>query len=186
MRLLLLAAPGAGKGTQAARLSRHFGIPIIATGDMLRHAVETGSPLGLRAREDVERGDLVPDEIIMELVLKRLTEVEAAGGWILDGFPRNLHQAMLAEHEGIVPDRAIYLRVSEEVAIQRMLSRSADQRRRDDVEATIRHRIEVFQRQTYPLCRFYAERGLLIDIDAEQPPDQVTAAILDKLAEVTR
>ena len=79
-----------------------------------------------------------------------------------------------------MPDRAIHLRVSEEVAIRRMLGRSADQRRPDDVEATIRHRIEVFQRQTYPLCRHYTERGLLIDIDAEQPPDQVTAAILDE------
>ena len=184
MRLLLLAPPGAGKGTQAVRLARHFGIGLIATGEMLRQAVGAGTPLGQKAGYFVERGDLVPDDLIIELVLDRLKAAQAGGGFVLDGFPRNLAQAVEAEQAGIVIDAAIYLEIGTAEAIRRVLGRSAQQQRADDVESTVRHRIEVFERQTYPLCRYYTERGVLIRVDAEQTPDQVTAFILERLAEL--
>jgi adenylate kinase len=183
LRLLLLASPGAGKGTQAARLTRYYGVEHIATGEMLRRAVEAGTPLGLLARNDIERGDLVPDDLVMELVLEGLKAL-AETGYILDGFPRNLRQALLAEEAGIVVDVAVYLEISRAEAIRRMLGRSGEHRRADDVEAVIRHRIHVFARETYPLCQFYDERGVLVPVDAEQPADRVTSLILERLAEL--
>jgi adenylate kinase len=182
MRLLLLGPPGAGKGTQAQRLSTHFGVEHIATGDLLRQAVAADTPLGQKAKSDMERGDLVPDELIMELVASRLTAAAERGGYILDGFPRTLRQALLAEEEGIGVDVAVHLDIDAETAVRRMLGRAASQHRADDLEGTIRHRIAVFERDTFPLCRYYRERGVLVDVDAGPPADEVTAAILRQLA----
>jgi adenylate kinase len=185
VRLLLLAPPGAGKGTQAHRLAEHFGIEHISTGDLLRQEVAAGTPFGLQAKEFLDRGDLVPDGLIRDMVVDRLIEADARGGFLLDGYPRNRAQAeqaqrMAAEH-GITLDGAIYLDVGRDEALRRILGRAGADGRTDDRADTVRHRLDVFDHATRPLAGYYRDRGLLIAIDGEQPVDQVTAEILDRL-----
>jgi len=190
MRLLLLAPPGAGKGTQAQRLSKHFGIEHISTGELLRQEVAAGTPIGLAVAEYVKRGDLVPDEIIFALVVDRVIEASRRGGYILDGFPRNLRQAeqarKVALELGVQIEAAIYIEVSREVAIARLLGRSSDEGRDDDNMAVILHRLEVFERETMPVVAYYQSLGILVQVNGEQPPDQATADILDRLAKLKR
>ncbi len=186
VRLLILAPPGAGKGTQAKRLSDRFGIEHISTGDLLRQEVASGTPLGLQAQEYLDRGDLVPDELIRDMVIDRVTAADARGGFLLDGYPRNLAQAeearRLAHDRGIDIGGAIYLDVGRDESLRRMLGRAAGQARGDDREETIRHRLDVYDRETRPLADYYRDRGLLLAVDGEQSPDQVTADILSQLA----
>jgi adenylate kinase len=189
MRLLLVAPPGAGKGTQADRLSAHFGIEHISTGDLLRQAVADGTPLGHAVKGYLERGDLVPDTVIFDMILDRVVAASAKGGYLLDGFPRTLEQAeqarRIALDLGVAVQAAIYLEVSHDESIRRLLGRAGQQGRADDNEATILHRLEVFEKETLPLVAFYQTRGLLMRIDGERPVDQVTADILDGLARLT-
>ncbi|MDQ1377587.1 MAG: adenylate kinase [Acidimicrobiaceae bacterium] len=186
MRLLLLAPPGAGKGTQAKRLSQYYGIEHISTGDMLRREVAEGTPLGLEAKKYLDRGDLVPDELIREMVSERVTEADPKGGFLLDGYPRNLAQAeeasALARDQGITINGAVYLDVSSEELLRRLMARAGTESRSDDNEETIRHRIEVFENQTRPLADYFRERGLLISVDGEQPVEKVTHDIIESLA----
>jgi adenylate kinase len=181
-----LAPPGAGKGTQAQRLSEHFGIETISTGDMLRQEVADKTPCGLAAKEYLDRGDLVPDELIRDIVAARLREADAKGGFILDGYPRNLSQAeeasQMARDTGITIDGAVYLDVSPAELLRRLLGRSGEQSRSDDKEATIRHRLDVFDNLTRPLVDYFRERGLLISVDGEQPVETVTQDIIHQLA----
>lgn len=190
MRLLLLAPPGAGKGTQAKRLSQYYGIEHISTGDLLRKEVAAGTPLGRQAKEYLDRGDLVPDDLIRDMVVERVTEADAKGGFLLDGYPRNLAQAeesnRMARDQGITIDGAVYLDVSQEELLRRLLARAGTESRSDDNIDTIRRRLEVFHTQTRPLADYFRDRGLLISVDGEQPIEKVTSDIIGQLADRAR
>ena len=164
-RLIFLGAPGAGKGTQAKVLAKSHNIPHISTGDILRQAVADRSSLGLLAKSYMDRGELVPDSLIMGLIKDRLGQADAQNGWILDGFPRNLSQAQalndLLQEMQQNYDQVIYFEVSPDTLITRMLERG----RKDDNEATVRRRLEVYQEQTVPLIEFYRDINSLRAID---------------------
>jgi adenylate kinase len=186
MRLLMIAPPGAGKGTQAARISEHFGIEHIASGDLLREEVAAGTELGQQAKIYLDLGDLVPDDLVLAMISARVAEANRKGGFVLDGFPRNLQQAeaaqRLLEEQGATLDAVVFLDVSHDESLRRLLGRAGQQGRSDDEEQTIRHRLDVFETQTKPLVNYYEDRGLLIRIDGEQPVDKVTEEILKQLA----
>lgn len=177
--LVLLGPPGSGKGTQAARLTAKYRIPAIATGDILRAQVNVGTPLGRQVRSYLDRGELVPDQLVVDIIRHRLSEPDTEAGFILDGFPRTLPQAqaldaMLAELQRPL-DAVLYLQV-EGAALRERL----DQRhRRDDRPEIVDHRIDVFLEQTSPLIGYYRDQGKLRLIDGAQPPDLVAAAIDD-------
>jgi adenylate kinase len=186
VRLLLLAPPGAGKGTQGDRLAAWSGAEHIAAGDLLRAEAASGSEL---AREIVgyqSRGDLVPDRIVLDVVIPAVTAAAARGGFILDGFPRNIAQAVeaagLAARLGLILDAVIYLDAPEPVLIQRLLDRAAKEGRADDTADVIRHRFQVFAETTGALVPYYAERGILVRVNADQPPDAVSAEIEARLS----
>ena len=187
MRLILLGPPGAGKGTQAQRLVAKHGIVQLSTGEMLRAAVKAGTPIGLRAKDIMDRGDLVPDEVVVAIVSDRIDEPDARKGFILDGFPRTVAQAealeeMLAE-KGLRLDGVIELKVDEDILIRRIESRIAETLargealRKDDDPEVLKSRLEVYRRQTAPLIDFYREKGTLRAVDGMAPIDDVTAAI---------
>ncbi len=181
-RLIFLGPPGAGKGTQAQILSGIYEIPHISTGDILRTAVNYQTPLGDKAKAYMDRGELVPDDLILDLIKDRLLQSDAAKGWILDGFPRNVAQAkfldsLLTELD-LAADRVLYLAVPDEVLISRLLSRQ----RRDDNEATIRRRLEVYRRDTMPVIDFYQEQKILKTIDGNAPMKTVTSALKEAIA----
>jgi adenylate kinase len=177
MNILLLGPQGSGKGTQAKRISAEYGIPQIATGDMLRAAIASGTPLGLEVKPILDRGELVPDGLMIDLIRERLEEPDAAEGFVLDGFPRTMAQAdaldsMLREtgHELTV---VFALDVSDEIAKERLLRRASEQQRPDDAPEAIRTRLDLYHRETKPLIEHYrtlgdprrrdAERGLRRD-----------------------
>jgi adenylate kinase len=185
MRLVLLGPPGAGKGTQAARVACTFGCPHIATGDIFRANVAEGTGLGRAAQEYMDRGDLVPDELVIAMVMDRLAESDCDGGFVLDGFPRTVNQAEALDRrlgELAQPlEAALSFDVNEEELLRRLAGRAAAQHRADDVEQTIRYRLEVFAIKTRPLIDYYAHRGLLINLDAIGPIEVVTKRILAAL-----
>jgi adenylate kinase len=185
MRLLMLAPPGAGKGTQAARLAQHFNVEHIASGDLLRQEVKKGTELGRQVKEYLDRGDLVPDELVTDLILKKVMDAASRGGFVLDGFPRNVQQAEaayeVAKRNGVTLDGVINLQVPREELLRRLLERAGEEGRRDDREAVIRHRLDVYDRVTEPLIEYYKQRGILIPVDGNQPVEKVTEEILEKL-----
>lgn len=187
MRLLMLGAPGAGKGTQAARLARHFGIQHIASGDLLRREVADHSPLGLLVSSYLERGDLIPDDLMLDVITPR---IESAPGFVLDGFPRNLEQEEAAERRGLFDgrrlDAAVYLDVDADELLRRLLLRGGKEGRVDDREATIRHRLSLFDAETKPLIDCYRDAGVLLSVDGQQDADKVTRIILDQLELLSR
>jgi adenylate kinase len=179
----MVAPPGAGKGTQAKRLAEIYSIEHLASGDLIRHELAEGSDIGLAAREYVERGDLVPDHLVMRLVLDRAFIAAKKGGYVLDGFPRNRPQAeeayaMTGRHEDLTLDAVLHLEVARDVLRSRMLARAAVDDRTDDRAAVIDHRLEVYDRQTEPLLEYYRERGLLLSVDGERPVDEVTQLLV--------
>jgi adenylate kinase len=188
MRLLLIGPPGSGKGTQGGRLAERFGIEHLAAGDLLRAEVSSGSELGRAAQAVMERGDLVPDEMIIELVMPRVARAARGAGYLLDGFPRTVEQAVvarrLAEDLDAAPDAVLYLDVPREELMRRILARAETEGRADDNEETVRNRLKVFDEATSPLVDYYRERGLLHVIDADRTEDEVTAAILAALPAV--
>ncbi len=181
MRLLLLAPPGAGKGTQGERLAAWSGARHIAAGDLLRAEASAGSLLGREIAAYQARGDLVPDRIVVDVLTPAVVEAAARGGYVLDGFPRTLPQATaaaeLAASLGVELQAAVYLHAPEAVLTRRLLDRAGQGGRADDRSEVIRHRLEVYAEATAPLVAYYTERGILVAVDADQSPDSVTAAI---------
>ncbi len=186
MRLLLMGAPGAGKGTQAAILSARLGIPAISTGDIFRENSALGTPLGVEAQSYMDRGAYVPDELTNALIADRLARTDTDGGFLLDGYPRTTDQAdyldQLLAQRGQVLERVVNFRVDHEELIGRLLQRAIEQGRRDDTEAVIRRRQEVYAEETAPLLASYANRGILITIDGSGEVEDVARRALDALA----
>jgi adenylate kinase len=189
VRLLLLAPPGAGKGTQGERLAAWAGVRHIAAGDLLRAIVRAGGPLGDQIAAYQARGDLVPDQIVLDALTPVVVDAAARGGYILDGFPRTLPQAVaaaeLAVRLGVRLDAAIYLHAPDEVLKARLLARAGQGGRSDDTAGVIQHRLRVFAETTGPLVGYYTERGILVAVDADQEVDSVTAGIRARLAELS-
>jgi len=181
VRLLLLAPPGAGKGTQGERLATRYGVRHIAAGDLLRAEAQADTPADRQIAAYQARGDLVPDQIVLDALTPVVVAAAAHGGYILDGFPRTLPQAEaaaeLAARLGVTLDAAIYLYAPDEVLTRRLLDRAGQGGRADDVADVIQHRLQVFAETTGPLVPYYTQRGILVAVDADQPPDSVTADI---------
>ena len=185
-RFLLLGPPGAGKGTQAERLVKSLGIPQISTGDMLRAAVKAGTKVGREAKGFMERGELVPDAVVIGVAEERMRQPDAQQGFILDGFPRTAAQAealdaMLAKL-GVALERCVALTVDENELVARLLKRAEIEGRADDNETAIRTRMRVYREQTAPLVDYYRKRGVLREIDGLGTVDAVAARIEGALA----
>lgn len=192
MKLILLGAPGAGKGTQAEILCKKFGVPSISTGNILRAAIKDGTPTGVQAKSYIDAGQLVPDEVIIGILNERLAQSDCAKGYILDGVPRTIAQAQAMEESGIEIDAAVALEISEDEILRRMRGRRVCEacgssfnmeaipprvegicdncggkliQRQDDTPETVHKRLEVYHRETKPLVGYYAERGLLRTVD---------------------
>ena len=193
MNIVLLGAPGAGKGTQAAKLVEEFGTPHISTGDMLRAAVKAGTELGKKAKSFMDAGDLVPDDVIIGLVTERLGEPDTEKGFILDGFPRTSAQAVALDAElsklGRPLSAALLIDVDSEVIVKRLTSRRMCKdcgfigcggemyQRDDDNEATVRNRLDVYEKSTSPLIDYYRGCDLLVSIDGDRDPNVVYADV---------
>jgi adenylate kinase len=186
VRLLLLAPPGAGKGTQGERLAVWSGAEHIAAGDLLRAAAHGDTELGRQIAGYQASGDLVPDQIVFDVLMPAVTAAAARNGFILDGFPRNLAQATaaadIAAAHGFTLQAAIYLQAPESVLMERLLARARQEGRSDDTAEVIKHRFQVFAQTTGSLVPYYAERGILVTVNADQSPDDVTAEIKDRLS----
>ena len=217
MRIVLVGPPGAGKGTQAQFIASHLAIPKISTGDIFRYNVSQGTPLGRQAKEYMDRGDLVPDEVTIAMVRDRLSEDDAQAGFLLDGFPRNVPQAETLKKQLMDWDTrltvVLELVVDEDEVVRRLSGRRTCRRcervwhvmfdpptregicdacgrelfqRDDDREETVRHRLEVYKKQTAPLVAYYADEGILIGIDATGPVEEVTERALAALRPFAR
>ena len=185
-RMVLLGPPGAGKGTQAARIGERLGIPAISTGDIFRAHVAGSTELGRRARAYMDKGEYVPDSITNAMVADRLTEDDAASGFLLDGYPRTAAQVdalddMLSER-GEALDVVVEITADADAVVERLLGRAAEQGRADDTEPVIRRRLEVYAEATAPLAAIYEGRGLLLRVDGMGGIDEVTDRIMAALA----
>jgi adenylate kinase len=189
-RLVLLGPPGAGKGTQAARLAEELGVPAISTGDIFRANIKGGTELGRTAQEYSARGALVPDSVTNAMVRDRLAQDDVTEGFLLDGYPRNAAQveeldAILAE-QGRALDLAVEITADPEVVVERLLKRAEIEGREDDTEDVVRHRLDVYAEQTAPISRVYADRGLLAQVDGIGEVDDVTQRLLAAIGSVAR
>ena len=182
MRLLLLAAPGGGKGTQGERLASHFGVQHISSGDVLRAAARADTPAGREVASYQKSGDLVPDQIVLALLIPVVVGAAERGGYILDGFPRTVPQAIqafdVARQLDVTLDATVYLYVPEPVLMERLLARA----RADDSAEVIRHRLQVFTETTSPLIEYYRDRGILVEVNGNQDPDSITAEVISRLS----
>ncbi len=185
MRLLLIGAPGAGKGTQAELLARRFGIAHISSGDLLRQHVRDQTSLGQKAKQYVDNGDLVPDSVVMDMLRKPVVAAAEAGGYVLDGFPRTVEQAMaafaVAQPLGAEVQAAVHLDVTREELVRRLLRRG---RGSDDTEAVIENRLQVYLDRTVPLLEYYAGREWMFTVDGAQPAEAVHEDIVARLAKL--
>ena len=210
MKLILLGAPGAGKGTQSANITEKYGIPAIATGDILRAAVKAGTKLGLEAKSYMDAGKLVPDEVVIGLIKEKLATDECKNGFILDGFPRSIPQAEALDAMGIEVDVVLSLEVADEKIVERMSGRRVCHCgasyhvaylppktegicdkcgaelyiRDDDAEATVRKRLDTFHAQTEPLKDYYGNKGILVTVQGREEVEDTSAAVLEALAAV--
>ena len=208
MKIILLGAPGAGKGTQSEIISRKLGIPTISTGNILRAAVKNGTPVGLKAKEYMDAGKLVPDEVIIGVISERLAEADCQNGFILDGVPRTIPQAEALEKAGISFDAVVSIEISDEEIVERMAGRRVCtacgapyhvknmppkvegvcdacggklEARADDKPEVVRDRLQVYHKETAPLKDFYAARNLLKTVDNQPTVAETTTAILNAL-----
>ena len=185
MRLILLGPPGAGKGTQAARLATRLGVPAISTGDIFRANVSEGTELGQLAQKYMDAGEYVPDEVTNQMVAARLSEPDAEAGFLLDGYPRTEAQVdeldSILEANGHQLSHVVELTADTDEVVARLLNRAKEQGRADDTESVIRRRLDVYAEQTAPLVRTYASRGLLVQVDGMGDMDEVTARLTDAL-----
>ena len=208
MKLILLGAPGAGKGTQAEILSKAYQIPTISTGNILRAAIKNGTPVGLRAKAFIDAGQLVPDEVILGIIEERLAQSDCANGFILDGVPRTIPQAEAMEQRGIDIDCALSIEIEDEVIVERMSGRRTCKNcsqtfhvvshppkqegicdfcggelgiRKDDAPETVLNRLAVYHRETEPLKAFYEQRGKLKTVENRPSIEATTAAIREAL-----
>jgi adenylate kinase len=186
MRLLLIGAPGAGKGTQAERLAERFNITHISSGDLLRQHVREQTSIGQTIKTFVDAGDLVPDAVVMDMLRKPVVAAAEAGGYVLDGFPRTVDQAKAAFETaralGVEVQAAVHLDVPDEELIRRLLARS---RGDDDTEDVIAHRLQVYREKTIPLLEYYAGREWMFAVDGAQSPDRVHKEIVGRLRKLT-
>jgi adenylate kinase len=186
-RLLLVGPPGAGKGTQAAILAETYGIPAISTGDIFRSNVVNGTPLGLQVKAIMEAGEYVPDDLTNEIVAARLAETDARAGFLLDGYPRTLDQVneldRILSKDNSALDAVVLLEAETDEVVARLLKRAIEQGRIDDTEQVIRHRMDVYAEQTSPIIAVYDKRDLVVRVNALGPVDDVTARIVDALAQ---
>ncbi len=208
MNILIMGAPGSGKGTQAESLVRRLGIPAISTGDMIRRAVAAGSDVGVRAADYINKGALVPDEVMIDIVLERLKADDCINGYILDGFPRTLAQAEAMDLSGTKIDAAIFMDVSDDVVLKRLGGRRVCSKcgavyhitslpskkegicdvcyaplivRDDDNRQTILKRLEVYKKQTGPVIEYYRGKGLLLPIDADNDKEEISDFIVESI-----
>ena len=188
MKLIFLGPPGAGKGTQAARIEVAYEIPQLSTGNILRAAVAEGTETGRQAKDIMARGDLVPDDVVVGIISERIQAADCTNGFILDGFPRNVSQARALDgvlvEKGVNLDAVIELAVDPEILIARIMKRaqeSVDGPRDDDTEEALQHRLRVYEEQTAPVADFYAEKGILRTLDGMQEIDEVTQQIRSAL-----
>jgi adenylate kinase len=186
MRLVLLGAPGSGKGTQATRLKEHLQVPHISTGDLLRAEVAAGSALGLQAKAVMARGDLVSDEILLGMLEHRLSRADVAGGFILDGYPRNLAQAdalgKLLARIGQPMDHAVQLEVDTDKLVDRLAGRAQAEGRADDNPESVRNRLNIYNDQTAPVIDFYRQHSVLKVVDGEGSMDEVFTRIVETIS----
>jgi len=191
MNLIFLGPPGAGKGTQAGRVETAHGLVQLSTGDMLRAAVAAGTEIGKQAKEIMERGDLVPDEVVVKIISDRIEEKDCANGFILDGFPRTTGQAealdKMLEEKGLKLNAVIEIRVDDSILVDRIRTRAAETGgdRADDNEETLKKRLEVYHAQTAPLIPYYESQGKLLVVDGMNSIDDVTRDIEDKIGLAT-
>ena len=190
MRLLLIGAPGAGKGTQATRIAEHFHVAHISSGDLLREHVAKGTDIGRQAQEYMERGDLVPDVIVLNMLRKPVVDATAAGGYVLDGFPRTVEQAeaayAIAKDLGVEVQVAVHLEVDPVSLVARLVARGAETGRTDDTPEVIEHRIAVYEERTRPLIEYYRQRERLVSVNGDRPIDEVTWSVIVQLQRVQR
>lgn len=186
-RLLLIGPPGAGKGTQAVRLSEAFGVPAVSTGDIFRLNVKNKTELGLAAKGYMDAGEYVPDSLTNAIVHDRLQEVDALGGFLLDGYPRTTEQVheldRLLQADGTTLDAVVQIVANTDEVVGRLLKRAAEQGRADDTEAVIRRRLALYEKQTAPLIDVYGSRGIVVTINGLGTVDEVADRILHALAE---
>lgn len=185
MRIVLLGPPGSGKGTQAALLVKQLGVPHISTGALLRNAAKRGTELGLKAKALTDKGELVPDEVISDMIEERLGRPDVASGFILDGYPRNLAQAesldKLLKRLDQPVEEAILIDLDPERIIKRIAKRAKEEGRADDTEETVRNRLQVYAEQTEPVADYYAKRGLLTKVLGEGDVEDIFQRILSIL-----
>ena len=185
MRILLVAPPGAGKGTQAVRITARYGIAHISSGDLLRRHIEQGTAIGREVKDYLARGDLVPDQIVVAVLAEHVLEAAEEGGYVIDGFPRTVEQAemayRLAAPLGVEVQHAISLEVPRAELLRRLRSRSHREGRVDDAEETILHRLDVYDEATVPLVDWYDGRGILHRVDGTGTPDEVTGRLFSLL-----
>ena len=213
MNIIFLGAPGAGKGTQADKVSVTYGIPTISTGAIIREAIKTGTPMGTAAKQYTEKGDLVPDEVVIGIIKERLANDDCAKGFILDGFPRTIPQAKALDEMGVKVDLALSIEVRDEVIVERMGGRRVCDKcgasyhtkynpskdgvtcdkdgttltlRKDDAPEVVKSRLETYHAQTEPIKEYYAGCGKLKTVDGENDVAKITEAIIEVLNEIGR
>jgi adenylate kinase len=185
MRVLMIAPPGAGKGTQSAVIAAHFVIPHLATGDLLRDHVAEQTPLGRTVQHHLDRGELAPDQIVLDMVRDAMIAAKAVGGYVLDGVPRTMEQArelyQIAVELEMTANVALHLKADDDELTRRLLARAALEHRSDDTEEVIARRLALYHQVTHPIVDWYAERGILISVDAMRPVELVGREILTAL-----